>query len=230
MAEELKREFRTNPDRIEIIPNWLDTRVFFPITKTNAPGAASLSLVYVGWLNADKGVEYLLQATKLLSMKRSDFHLTLYGGGDLEASLKLQSNELEIAKLVTFHGWIDNKEVPDALNRGDIFVFPSLKEGMPNSLLQAMACGLPVIATRISSIPGLIAEGRNGLLVDPKSSGQLAIAIESLLDSPKLREQMGAKNAEQIRQFHCLEKAWEKVGKILLPELKIAPDRLDNAN
>jgi glycosyltransferase involved in cell wall biosynthesis len=216
-ADLFVREFGLAADKVAIVPNWLDTGKFRPMPEQMPHGPAVNSLVYVGWLNHDKGVEHLIRSLPLVAAQRRDFRLDVFGGGELDRFLKELVVELGVGDLVMFHGWIDNSKVPVALNSGDIFVFPSLKEGMPNALLQAMACGMPVIATRISGILPLIDEGVNGLLVDPGSSGQIASAILQLLGSAPMRKAMGEKNTERILRDHSAASAWKKMERVLLP-------------
>ena len=83
------------------------------------------------------------------------------------------------------------KEIPDLLHRADIYVQPSRQEGLPNSVLEAMAMGLPIVATRISGNEDLVAEGENGLLVPPQDPEKLAHALSELIDDAGRRQKMG---------------------------------------
>ena len=216
-ADQFVREFALSPDKVAIVPNWLDTGVFYPFSAPASHDKPVVSLVYLGWLNHDKGVEHLIRSVPIVASRRRDFQLNIFGGGELEGSLKRLAEELDVGDLIVFHGWIDNSQVPEALNSGDLFVFPSLKEGMPNALLQAMACGLPVIASRIPGILPLIDDGVNGILVEPGSPSGIAEGILALLQDPQLRSQMGQRNTQRIVQGHSSESAWKKMERVLLP-------------
>jgi glycosyltransferase involved in cell wall biosynthesis len=210
--------FGLQADKMHVVHNWVDTRQFTAKPRaTNSLGVTTL--VYVGWLSPGKGVEYLLKAIRMLLYERRQLRLNVYGGGVLEDSLKALAQELGIAQSVKFHGWVPNDKIPSILNQSDIFVFPTLREGMPNSLLQAMACGLPVVATNVTSIPEIVVNERNGYLVPPRSPEALAAAIARMLDEPELRSEIGRHNAAAVLSRHSVECAWRKVGEIIVPDL-----------
>jgi len=220
-SDELCKVFGIDANTIEIVPNWIDTNVFKPIGRGGQHVSGRLSLVYVGWLHEYKGLEFLFQAIKILSMERQDFCLRLYGGGGNREHLVTLTKELEIESLVEFMGWMENKKIPAILSESDVFVFPSLEEGMPNSLLQAMACGCPVVTTNVSSIPEIVIDGENGVLVSPRSPEELAAGIVQLFDAPEIRKRMGRANQKAIRNRHSIDHGWRRVGKILIQQLEL---------
>ncbi len=219
-ADELIRLFKVSAQKIEVVHNWIDVRRFAAGESDGhmqSPPAAvgdKIKLIYVGWMHPKKGVQFLIPAIRLLADKRQDFLLTMCGGGDLFESLKQQTMELGIQDFVDFRGWVKNEEVHALLNESSIFVLPSLAEGMPNSLLQAMSCGLPVITTNVSSIPAIITNNVNGFLIEPGSPDAICQAIDKLISAPDLRRRMSATNREQILK-HDIRNVWPRVAKIL---------------
>ena len=110
--------------------------------------------------------------------------------------LEAQAAQRDIADLVEFTGWLPFEQIPDEMRSANLFVLPSIIEGMPLVLLQAMACGLPVVATNVSGSVDLVQPGRNGLLVPAKDPALLAEALISLLDDRARCSQMGARSRE----------------------------------
>jgi len=147
-------------------------------------------LVFVGRLQRQKGLDLLLQAVARLKRARPSlaWMLWVFGDGPCRSEYEILASELGIAERVHFQGQVP--DVPARLVDVDIFVLPSRAEGMSNALLEAMAAGLPCVATRINGNIGLIQDGSNGLLVPPEDPEALAGALESLLDSQALRERL----------------------------------------
>ena len=126
--------------------------------------------------------------------------LALAGDGALRESLTRLAEELGIARQVHFLGDVPN--VARFLNSLDAFVLNSHSEGMSNTVLEAMACGLPVVATAVGSNPDLLVAGETGLLIPPADQQALKAAIASLAENSKLRRRMGSQGRQRIeRQF-----------------------------
>ena len=147
-----------------------------------------LKIVYVGRLIARKRVDFLIKALSGLSLSQ-DAHLFIAGDGKEQASLKGLVARLGLEASVSFMGEITAAEVEDLLKQADIFVLPSESEGMSNALLEAMAHGLPVIATDIPANLELISSGQNGLLFNGQEG--LREALEHLSHSSDLRARLG---------------------------------------
>lgn len=142
----------------------------------------------VGRLDEQKGHTYLLEAIAKLRAVQP-VKCVIIGDGPLERRLVSQAEDLGIHNIVRFLG--ESKEVPSWLSALDIFVLPSLWEGLPNALLEAMAMGLPVIATKVDGIPEAVSSGISGLLCEPKSSQVLYVAMQDLITDPVLRKNLG---------------------------------------
>lgn len=143
------------------------------------PFSTPLKLVFVGRLSPEKGLDVLLQA--LRGFTKDQLSLTVVGDGGERAKLEAMADEK-----VTFVGF--QKNVADFLAQAHALVLPSLREGLPLTLIEATACGLPVIASRVGGVPELITEGENGILVTPGEVVELSEAMATLLlDYPRFR-------------------------------------------
>lgn len=152
----------------------------------------------VGRLHPQKRFSDLVEAIFLLSKTRPDVMLVLAGEGPLRAELEQLAEERGIAMRVHFTGLLD--DVQPVYDAADIFALSSRWEGLPFVLLEAMAAGLPAVATRVSGVPEVVSHGETGLLIPPESPGALATALGTLLDSPPLRRSMGSAGALRVSQ------------------------------
>jgi len=192
VSEATKREVMdvgVSEERISVVPDGLDPPDRPEITRADD----RLSLLFVGTCHPRKGLPHLLDAMQQL--RNRDIVLNIVGnlGDDPEYALRLQkyAEEHGLDKTVVFHGWLSQEELHCQYARAHVFVLPSLWEGFGIVLLEAMAFGLPVIATSTGAIPELVEDGVNGLVVPPRDSQALARAISRLLDSPTLRMTLG---------------------------------------
>ncbi len=153
----------------------------------------------VGRLDPVKGHTYLLDAFGILAPRFPDLHLALVGDGELLSDLRSRTQHLGLTDRVLFLGW--REDVPDLLHAFDLFVFPSLSEGMGRGLVEAMASGLPIVASRVCSIPEVLAEGEAGYLVESADSLSLACGIETLLRDPELQNRLAKAARERARNY-----------------------------
>lgn len=192
------------PSRIVRLPNGVDTLKFFPesdksaLRKRLGLTEASTLGVFVGRLVNEKGLPYLMTAWRQASLTRPGAVLVIVGDGYLRDELEKMAVELGIEENVVFTGQVDN--VDDFMRASDFYILPSLTEGLSNTLLEAMACGLPVVGTRISGTMDLIADGKNGFLAEPGDPGSLAEKISILARDEGLRESMGVVSREIIEK------------------------------
>ncbi len=189
---------------IRMIPNGVDTARFTPAEHREHRGP--VQLVFVGRVVHQKGLDVLLSALSRLPAE-ADYELTIVGDGPLRDALTKQAASLGVLARLRFAGWAGREEMPDLLRRADLFVFPSRDEGMPNAVLEAMAAGLPVVATRISGNEEVVADGETGLLVPPDDPDALAGALAGFLADAALRRRMGAAGRERV----CREYSWRSV-------------------
>jgi glycosyltransferase involved in cell wall biosynthesis len=145
---------------------------------------------FVGWLLPIKGPGHLLNAMTAVWQEHPDTELVFVGKGDLESALRAQASFAGCEGRVKFLGWRD--DIPEIMPLFDIFVLPSLNEGMGRVLVEAMAAGRPVVASRVGGIPDLVRDGETGLLVPPRDELKLAAIISLLLSNPDKAGRMGA--------------------------------------
>ena len=150
------------------------------------------SIAFTGRLVEQKGLTYLLEALPGIARSVPNVSLTLMGDGPLRGQLEQRAAELGVAARLSITGWIDREEVVRRLSGAGLFVLPSLDEGMSNALLEAMACGLPAIATNISGNEELIEPGRNGWLIPTRDTAAIEHASVSILTDDAARTSMGA--------------------------------------
>lgn len=173
--------------RIVVAPN----PVVLPESVPERPDGGPLRFVYFGLISRRKGVFDLLEAiTKLSTECRARVQFTLAGNGEI-AQLRQRAAELGVQDVVEIREWVDTAERDKLLAAANAFVLPSHTEGLPMSLLEAMAWGLPPICTPVGSIPEYVINGANGILVPPGDVPQLAQAIETLVAQDEQRKYMG---------------------------------------
>lgn len=165
-------------------------------------------LLFVGRLAAVKGLPVLFEALALARQSRPDLHLTLIGDGPERPALRAEAAPLGDA--VRFVGYQSQDAVALALKQADALVLPSFAEGVPVVLMEAMAAGIPVIATRIAGIPELVEDGISGHLVPPGDCATLASAILAVLSDPTQKSAMGAAGRAKVTTDFNLrtEAAW----------------------
>jgi glycosyltransferase involved in cell wall biosynthesis len=178
---------------VNVIPNYIDTDVFKPLHMPEKRG----HLCFVGRLNEQKNLFSLLEA--LVSLP---YTLTIIGSGPQREDLEDFAREKGIN--VEFLGNLPNNELPDILNQHEIFILPSLYEGMPKTLLEAMACGLPVIGTGVEGISEVIENEENGISCKT-SSKSIKQAIITLMKDEKMKKKLGENARKTIMESYSLD-------------------------
>jgi len=211
VGHQMKREMLDEypwlePDHVAALHIGKDPAVFRPGPSDELRRAWSLSddALVVGvtsQLEEKKGHEVLLEALARLATDR--LHVAIVGRGSHEATLKRRVGELGLGEQVHFLGF--SRELPRLLRSFDLFALPSLSEGFPNTLVEAMATGLACIATDLACIPELLEHGRNGLLVQPGDPAELASALTALLADASLRRSLGEAARASVVQRFALE-------------------------
>src|SRR5262249_37120001 len=192
------------PERIALIPNGVDTVRFSPprIPRQRRDGPVVVGTV--ANLRPEKGLEHLVQAMALVRDRYPAERLAIWGDGSVRADLERLIQDVGLSGSVTLHGATAKPE--DAMRAMDIFVLPSLSEACSNVLLEAMASGLPVVATRVGGTPALVEDEVTGLLVPAGDPAALAKAIIQLVEDPGLAERMGAGGRELVRARFGLDR------------------------
>jgi glycosyltransferase involved in cell wall biosynthesis len=169
---------------------------------TPAELVESPRIAAVGSLKPLKAYDVLLHALKMLATEGRKFELLLAGDGPERGNLEALVGQLGLTDRVRFLGDVD--DVPGLLATAHIFVHPSKSESLSNAILEAMAEGLPVVASNVGGNPEIVKDGRTGLLVSPGQPNELAFAIHRLLDDTSVRDQFGKAGLESV-QTHCVE-------------------------
>jgi len=178
-----------------------------------------------------KGLDVTIDALALVRQQGIPAELTLMGSGPREQELRQQVKALQLDEVVHFPGFVDNQSLLQALTRYDMFLHPSRttpggdREGIPNALLEAMAWGIPGIATRHSGIPEVIEDGVNGLLIDESNPRALARAIQRLATDPALAARISQGGHEVIRQRFTIARCVQSLEESYRLAMKLAQTR-----
>lgn len=186
----------------------------------------------VGALIEQKGIHDLLEAAALLKAQAVDFRLVIAGDGHLRSQLESHADQLGLKDEVEFLGWIDDAPTR-VLPWIDIFVQTSLWEAMPMVVLEAMSCGLPIVATTVGENPLVIDDTVNGYLVPPHGIGQIVERLRVLVTSDSLRSQLGDRARQDWEQRYTAAqmcRRYEELYSSLLGFAPSAPPRTDNGS
>jgi len=153
----------------------------------------------VGWLLPIKGPMHLLRAMSFVWQSHPETGLVYVGKGDLEKELREEAFRMGVSERVSFLGWRD--DVAEIMQLLDVFVLPSLNEGMGRVLVEAMAAGKPIVASNVGGIPDLIIQGENGLLVPAGDAEALAGGIEFFITNPEKRREMGERGRKMAVRY-----------------------------
>lgn len=201
LADRAKR-LRGSTKNIFIIPNGISLS---SISSDASSQKIPHKIVCVARLSWEKGHATLLDALKEVRKTVEDVTLDLVGDGNLRSELEAKVKELGLEDVVTFHGLLPNEKALDVLRCAEVFVCPSLAEGLGIVFLEAQACGVPVIGTNVGGIPDVIADGVTGLLVSPKDAHALASAVCRLFTDTDLAARCRTAGLEQAKKFDWTE-------------------------
>jgi len=181
---------KSAPVPIEVISNAIDLSLFTP--PLEAAPTETVRLLYVGRLVASKSPDVLIEAVaRLKNLTDTPFLLAVVGEGAHRAALERMVIDQNLSKFVTFAGWVGHPDLLAYYRRADIFVTATTWEGMPNTVLEAMACGLPIVGTDAPGMNQLVTDNRNGFLSPVKDAARLADRLRRLVDNPPERARMG---------------------------------------
>lgn len=196
---------RADPTPVQVIPNGVDGEYFSPV---HGPASDEFRILFVGRFHDQKNLPALFEALAGLPPSPA-FVLELVGDGPLRSELGALAARLGIADRIRWRGWLTKDQALDAYRRADVFVNPSHYEGLPNTVLEAMACALPVVASDIGGNNDLVSHGENGFLFAPSRSDDLRAALMRLSVDPDARRVMGAMG----RQRALASYSWEAVAR-----------------
>ena len=205
----------TDPDKLRVIHCGADTALFAPPPgERPAAGTGTLTIVCVGSFIEVKGHRHLIEGCRLLRDRGTKIRCHLVGDGPGRDALAAQVADAGLEGEVVMHGPLPRPAVARLMLESDVIVQPSVptrrgsREGIPVSVMEGMACGLPAVASRISGIPELVDDGVSGILVPPGNPAALADALERLAADPDLRCRMGrAARARVLESFDLARNA-----------------------
>lgn len=203
MKKEIQKVYARN---IFVIPNGIDLENFKQVNREDIRLKLHITqdkkiIIFVGRLMPVKGVQYLIEAMSIIAQKEPKAILMVVGDGQDKDRLEAHVNKLSLCEHVTFIGTVQNDKIPDYLAAANVLVLPSLSEGFPVVLLEAMASGVPMVTTRVTGIPEIVEDGINGLIVEPKNSKQIAEKVLLLLQDNELDKEIIKNNKETIKKY-----------------------------
>lgn len=212
--QEMVEIYGAPPQKISVVYNGYNDRIYRRLNEKTTNEILTEQqikkpyLLFVGRLEEKKNIKRLVQAfailKKKLKLKPYDLNLVLAGRpgfGYNKIREEIEKNDL--ADSVIEPGWLGEEKLPALYNGAEVFVFPSLYEGFGIPLLEAMACGTPVVTSKITSLPEIAAGA--GLLVNPENPEDIAEAIEKILNDKNLKSELISKGLERVKNF-----SWEK--------------------
>lgn len=197
-----------NGATLALLPVCVDTSLFHPGDKTSArsdlglPALPTRVLLFVGRLEHAKGTERLVEALAELGKAEDSPILALIGDGSQRLPMEAQARQAGVGEHLLFAGWVDHDSLPAWFQAADVLLLPSDQEGLPTAVIEALACGVPVVATAVGGLPRLIDEGRNGMLLREPTAVALAAVTASALDrawsTEDLTRSVGRYSADRI--------------------------------
>jgi len=197
--------------------NWLDVSEYIEIKRNNEVLSLKVKLLYISWVEPYKGIKELIEVMRRLKDEEQPFELDIYGSGSLSTWLVNQIVTDGLQEFVKYHGWANHETKMKALSKADIFVLPSYAEGIPNSLLEAMASQLACISTDVGGIPSILENNVNGLMIHSESVDELYVAIKELIINPNKRVKLATEARKYVIKEHHIENLTGKIKSILLP-------------
>lgn len=202
------------PEQLHIVYCGIDTTQFSPPAMADATDNGVIRIRSSGRLVEKKGFIYLIQACRILADRRARFECTIAGSGPLLDDLRKTISDLKLEDCVTITGQsIKQEDIAAFAHSGTIYCLPCVwasdndADGLPQMLMENMACGLPAISTRLVGIPDLISDGETGLMVEPNNAEQIADAIQRISMDPELARRLAENGRKHILGHFQLEPA-----------------------
>lgn len=195
--------------RIKVIRNWLspDMKLLGIKSVTKKP----VRFIFVGWVVKNKGVIELLNACELLTKQGYEFKLTIVGDGDLSSYVKDFVTHRNLSNSVQWVGWKSPQEVHFLLQKHDVFVLPTKAEGFPNSMLEAMSAGLPLIVSDVGDVSDSLLNNENGFLLASASASDIFNAMSKYIKDPSIIEKHSEMSLCILKKNHDHEQNCKKI-------------------
>lgn len=193
--------YETDSDvKIEVIPDGVNLDTFQPVQRDTNP--KKVRILSIGRLIPRKGFQFLIKALPhVIENTESEFEIEIVGDGPYQEELIKLAENLNVISKLHFSGSIPYSDLPQKYYDADLFILPSLAEGMPLVVLEAMGTGLPIISSRVQGIEELVAENFNGVLFNPGNVDELANCLIKLINDGVMRVEMGNRSTEQVAPF-----------------------------
>ncbi len=208
-AKELKKDHVVNK-KITVVNNGVDSNFFIPIENNKKENY----ILYTGRLETRKGLIDFIESAKYVCRKYVDIKFILTGKGTIKNYLERRIDSFGLKKNFCFTGFVDRSMLLEYYQNAAIYVLPSYYEGLPTTLLEAMSCGIPSIATNVEGSSEVIIDGETGLLVPPKDPEKLAEAIIMLLENKVLRNRLKMNARKYIVATHDWEIITDRIEKV----------------
>lgn len=203
VAQELE-EYGIDSDKVVVVGNGVDEKTFVP---TREKKCAQDYVLYTGVLRARKGLFDLIKCADYVCRAHRDVKFVICGRGPFLNKLRERVRKMGLQEKIVFLGYVERKKLIQVYQNATLQAVPSHYEGMPTVLLEAMSCGLPVVATNIGGNNEVVSSGSNGFLVPPKAPRAMADAMLQLLDDDSLRERIGRAARKTIEEKYT----WDRI-------------------
>ena len=203
--------------KIRLIHNWTATKKLLDIGRERDYTRTEniIRFLFVGWLEREKGVFEILNSIKDLDTSNFSFSFTFVGDGKAMKKAKDFVVKNQLNEKVFFEGWVLNEKLAEYYKNADIFILPSWAEGMPNSLIEALSCGLATIVSNVGLIPNYLTNNENSLIIPPRDSVNLSRAMKKVILDKNLKIKISQNGYEIAVNYFSTEKGLEKLSKII---------------
>jgi glycosyltransferase involved in cell wall biosynthesis len=181
----------------EVLPNPINLSDY---SCSGINGRENNMLLYLGWIIKKKGIYDLISAAPLIKKKMEDFQLIVCGNKET-SKLRRLVEENHLSDYIHVHEWVGREEKKELLKKTTALILPSYTEGIPNVILEAMACGVPILCTPVGGNVSILKGNQNCIFFNPGDVGDMAEKVISLLESEDLRNQMSQRNLEAVKEY-----------------------------
>jgi len=208
----------SDPFPVKVIPNGVDPLAFAPEGSVERAVENEFRILFVGRLHSQKNVGALLEsAAALAALPGRRVVVEIVGDGPERPALAKLAEQTGAACVLRWHGWLDKQQVLACYRRAHVFVNPSYYEGMPNTVLEAMACAVPVVASRIGGNEDLVVEGETGFLFDLAAPQEMTAALQRMRMDPSLGPRLGAHGRQRVIDGFSWSRVAAQYARLLAP-------------
>jgi len=193
-GKELEYYYNLHKKDISVIGNGVDEKYFHPVENEND----KINILYAGRLDQKKGLFELVQSARDICATYENVFFKIAGSGPFLNNLLNYVHKNGLSDRVLFYGHVDRNTLRSLYQNSSIFLLPSYYEGLPNVILEAMSCGLPIVATDVGGISEVVHQGDNGFLIQPQDHIQISNSLKTVINDKSLRMKMGNKSRSYI--------------------------------